>query len=698
MDWKAITLYTRSPFRLSYGVTEHRQVFWVRLTEACGWGEAAIPPYYGVRDDDMLALWRRKAAAALPLPEEVEGIPAWVGADGPAPARCALDMALHDHLAWRRGVPLHALLGLPRPAPVHTALTIPLAEPAEMAAMAVRAAGFPVLKLKLGSDDDVGRVAAVREARPDARLMVDANAGWSAADAVRQIRRLEELGLELVEQPVARDDFEGLAYVQKHVAVPVMADESLRCLEDLERLAGLGVRAVNLKLMKVGGISAGLPILRRARELGVRIMLGCMIETSLGVTAMAHLAGLADWIDLDAPLLIKNDPFVGVRYTEARLELPHGPGIGAVRRFPQEAAERLEALKRERFGDERLTVFDVRLSGLAQGRMVVAGEVLEAHQKEALRVALADFEAPAEEVAVLLGPESPAALVRRVVADLFRRPDGLAERLNQALLGDAVRILEERDGWARVQLVRDGYLGWMQAEALAPRTPQACRDFLAGCRHMIRPALADAYAQPVEGARKVGMLPLGLKVRLEEERGGFAALALPDGRTWWVRRESLLPSEAWPRPDADGVRFCLDLVRGLVGVPYLWGGCTPFGYDCSGLTQVFWSLMGVHLPRDADQQYGKGTAVAVGPDGRGAQPGDLLFFGTPGNPETGAPPRVPHVALSLGGAAILHANGTSWSLTCNSLAEADPDFRPDLRASLLGARRFGAPWAVRGAA
>jgi L-alanine-DL-glutamate epimerase-like enolase superfamily enzyme len=119
--------------------------------------------------------------------------------------------------------------------------------------------------------------------------------------------------------------------VQAAVDVPVVADESLQTLADVDRLAAAGVRGINLKLMKVGGIGPGLAIIRRARELGLQVMLGCMVETSLGVTAMAHLSGLADWLDLDAPLLIRNDPFSGLQYDDhAHIHLPLRPGIGVI--------------------------------------------------------------------------------------------------------------------------------------------------------------------------------------------------------------------------------------------------------------------------------------------------------------------------------------------------------------------------------
>lgn len=339
LTWEALTLKLRVPFRLSYGVTETRRAFWIRLRDDEGWGEAAIPPYYGVSDESMMAFWAGIARRADALPDDPTEITAWIRTDGPAPARCAVDLALHDRLARRAGLPLWQLLGLPRPPVLRTCFTIAIDSPQAMAEQAAAVRQYETLKIKLGSDDDLGRLKAIRAARPDAKLRVDANASWARAEAVRLIGQLEPLGVELIEQPVAKDDIAGMGYVQAHTSIPVVGDEACQSLADVEALAAAGVAGVNLKLQKAGGVGPGVRMARRAKELGMSVMLGCMIETSIGATAMAHLTGLADWVDLDSPLLIANDPFDGMRFDEAGgIHLPERPGIGAYTRpvrFPK---------------------------------------------------------------------------------------------------------------------------------------------------------------------------------------------------------------------------------------------------------------------------------------------------------------------------------------------------------------------------
>lgn len=333
LSWEQLTLKLRNPFRLSYGTSEERQVFWIRLEDDAGWGESAIPPYYGVNPQDMIACWQRAAENQTPFPEEIEDVAAWVGGFGPAPARCALELALYDRIGRQRGLPLHALLGLPRPQAIPTSFTIAIDTPEEMARMASQIANYPVIKIKLGSDDDEARLSAIRAARPDARLRVDANAGWTREQAFQHVQSLEKFDLEMIEQPLEKHDIPGLGLVQQRSRIPIVADESVQTLADIEALAEAGVQGINLKLMKVGGLTPALAMLRRARELGLRVMLGCMIETSIGTTAMAHLSGLAEWVDLDAPILISNDPFSGLVYDEyARITVPDRPGIGVLKR------------------------------------------------------------------------------------------------------------------------------------------------------------------------------------------------------------------------------------------------------------------------------------------------------------------------------------------------------------------------------
>lgn len=329
LTWESITLQLRNPFRISYGASETRQAFWLRLVDDTGWGEGTIPSYYNIAESEMVAFWQEVGERTDPFPDDPAEIGGWVGEDGPAPARCAVDLALHDRIGRNQNRSLYEVLGLPRPSPLPTSFTIGIDTPEAMARLATEIPNYPVIKVKLGSDDDEARIAAIRAARPDARLRIDANAAWSSGEAIRWVQSLARYDLELVEQPVAKDDIEGMGAVQAHTTVPVVADESVQTLADVERLAAVGVQGINLKLMKIGGLVPCLRLLRRARELGLRVMLGCMVETSLGTTAMAHLAGMAEWLDLDAPLLIRNDPFTGIHYDpQARVHIPARPGIG----------------------------------------------------------------------------------------------------------------------------------------------------------------------------------------------------------------------------------------------------------------------------------------------------------------------------------------------------------------------------------
>lgn len=330
--WEKIELVLRSPRLLANGTPETFQTYWMRLDGDAGWGEAAIPAHYKLDTGGMTSYWDRLLRTKRKPPETLEDVDNWVGSDGPAPARAAMDLACCDRIARKSGVPLFTLLGLPQPSSLPTSFTLTTDTPEAMAEAALRLAAYPVLKIKLGNGDDLARLQAIHAARPDARIRVDANASWNRQKALEWLGKLEGLGLELLEQPLVKEDLGGLGWLQKQTSIPIIADESVQTEEEVKRLAASGVAGIKLKLMKLGGLIPTLKILHLAQGLGLRIMLGSVMETSIGVTAVAHLSGAAQWLDLDAPLLLSNDPFQGVEFDEhANLKLRELPGIGLVR-------------------------------------------------------------------------------------------------------------------------------------------------------------------------------------------------------------------------------------------------------------------------------------------------------------------------------------------------------------------------------
>ena len=220
-------------------------------------------------------------------------------------ARNALDCALWDLEASQAGAPVWQLAGVQPPAPLATAFTISLNDPAQMEqdARAAAGRGFALLKCKLTGEGDRERIAAVRAGAPGARLIVDANESWHDLDVAAEAEALAALGVEMVEQPVFHGREDRLAGVK--APVPLCADESCHTRADLDRLGDFD--AVNIKLDKAGGLTEALALAHAARERGFRIMVGCMLSTSLGIAPAALVAQGADWIDLDGALLLAKD-------------------------------------------------------------------------------------------------------------------------------------------------------------------------------------------------------------------------------------------------------------------------------------------------------------------------------------------------------------------------------------------------------
>mgnify|MGYP001470808073 FL=1 len=238
-------------------------------------------------------------------------------------ARNALDCALWDLEAKRAGVPVAERLGLAATTPLVTAYTLSLGTPESMGDAAKAAAARPLLKVKLGGDGDPERIAAVRAGAPTSRLIVDANEAWRAANLAANLAACEAAGVELIEQPLPAGEDDALRGLTTPIAL--CADESLHTVADLAKLRDR-YSAINIKLDKAGGLTEALAIAAEAKRLGYRIMIGCMVGTSLAMAPAAILARIADFVDLDGPLLLARDRVPGLRY-EGSLMYPPEPAL-----------------------------------------------------------------------------------------------------------------------------------------------------------------------------------------------------------------------------------------------------------------------------------------------------------------------------------------------------------------------------------
>jgi L-Ala-D/L-Glu epimerase / N-acetyl-D-glutamate racemase len=350
IEVEPLSIALREPFVIATGRIDATRAALVRATledgrgrRATGLGEsAALPP---VTREDQPQLLAEIAAAAPAIRSAAIGGADDVGAlldcalPGSAVARAGVEAAILDAWARLAGVPLFAALGGAGPTDLLTDITLPISDPERMAAGARghRRAGFTCFKVKVGRDwrADLASLRAVAAAVPDARFRLDANAGFAAREALALLDAAvaDDLAIECFEQPCGADDLAGMAEVAARSPVPVVADESFRAAGDLDRLIeARAAQAVNLKLGKLGGPLAALALGRQARAAGLRLMAGAMVETRIGLLAMAHVVaalGGVDWVDLDTAFLLADDPFQGGwTFDGPRLRLAAEPGLG----------------------------------------------------------------------------------------------------------------------------------------------------------------------------------------------------------------------------------------------------------------------------------------------------------------------------------------------------------------------------------
>lgn len=330
IDAKPLDLTLTTPFRISRGVqhTSPNVIVQINHDDYTGYGEAAPDNYYGESQETVLACITMFAGNLGDDPFVSDDIMRRLDKIirlNPS-AKAAVDMALYDIIGKMLGAPLYKLLGLNPAHTPHTSFTIGIDTPEEMAKKALAARDYPILKIKVGTKHDLDILKAIRDVS-NAVIRVDANTGWTPKEAIKNINALAPYNIEFVEQPIAADDWAGLKLIRDNVPVPIIADESCVTAEDIPRIADC-VDGINIKLMKCGGVRHALKMIHVARTHNLRIMLGCMIESSLAITAAAHLTPLVDYADLDGHLLIKNDPYIGVTVEKGKLVLPDGPGLG----------------------------------------------------------------------------------------------------------------------------------------------------------------------------------------------------------------------------------------------------------------------------------------------------------------------------------------------------------------------------------
>ncbi len=328
------TLQLKHAFTLS---TSSRTTTPVMLTEIeyngiTGYGEASMPPYLGESHESAEAFLTSLDLSQFTDPFLVEDIVGYVDSamQGNYAAKASVDIALHDLTGKLTGEPCYRLFGLnPEKTPL-TSFTIGLDTPEIVRQKVDEAAPYRILKVKLGRENDREMIDVIRSVT-DKPLCADVNQGWKDREhALEMAHWLKEKGVVFLEQPLPGEQKDDLAWLTERSPLPIIGDEAIQNAGDI--LTNKEVYSgINIKLMKCGGLSSALKMIHIARALGMKVMIGCMTETSCAVTAAAHLSPLADWCDLDGNLLISNDPFEGLKIIDGKVTLPERPGIGVIK-------------------------------------------------------------------------------------------------------------------------------------------------------------------------------------------------------------------------------------------------------------------------------------------------------------------------------------------------------------------------------
>lgn len=338
LSFEKIGLTLTSPLTISYHSSTETTNVIIKLSAQgkTGYGEAAPSEKFGETPETVVAaldIFRRSLGDdPFQFTEIMTRIEDSLA--GSACAKTAVDLALYDLAGKILGIPVYKMLGLDPKKTTDLTYTIGIDTTANMVRHSLEAVKkYKYLKVKLGCDWDAGIIKTISKEVPQAIIRADVNGGWEARHAIRMVNDvLAPNGVEFIEQPLHQDDLRGLALLYQHSHLPIVLDESIGVMDDIIAHKDI-TDGVNIKLMKCGGITAALKMIHTARALGLKVMLGCRIETSLAITAGVHLTPLADYADLDLHLMLSHDPFIGATIDPTgKWVLPDGPGLGVVPR------------------------------------------------------------------------------------------------------------------------------------------------------------------------------------------------------------------------------------------------------------------------------------------------------------------------------------------------------------------------------
>jgi L-alanine-DL-glutamate epimerase-like enolase superfamily enzyme len=331
LRFKPYELQLKHVFTLASG---SRSTTPVMLTEiefdgVIGYGEASMPPYLGESHETANLFLRQVDLTSFSSPFLMEEILAYVDQLSPGnyAAKASIDIALHDMVGKLMKQPWYRIWGLNPEHTPNTSFTIGIDKPEIVKEKVREAAPYRILKVKLGQGNDKEMIMAVRSVS-DKPICVDINQGWTDRSMALELTHwLKEQGVVFVEQPMPKASIDDIAWLTQNSPLPIIADEAIQTITDFKKVQG-AYSGINIKLMKCGGMRAAYTMIGMARALGMKVMIGCMTETSCGVTAAAQLSPLVDWADLDGNLLIDNDIFEGITIVNGKIILPDRPGIG----------------------------------------------------------------------------------------------------------------------------------------------------------------------------------------------------------------------------------------------------------------------------------------------------------------------------------------------------------------------------------